>query len=67
MLTNKLSCVCYRIGLFSLKMLNNKEKALVLHHGMLGSARNLRPLCKGSVLNKYADLHLLDARNHGKY
>lgn len=32
---------------------------------MLGSAKNLRPLCKNSNLLNYVDLLLIDARNHG--
>lgn len=58
------------ISLKSIKLSNEnskKSKALIMHHGMLGSAKNLRPLCKNSRLLNYVDVLLVDARNHGTY
>jgi pimeloyl-ACP methyl ester carboxylesterase len=43
-----------------------KSKAMIMHHGMLGSGRNFKPLCTNSTLLNYVDILLLDARNHGK-
>lgn len=59
----------YFVSLNAIKLTETnlpKEKALIIHHGMLGSARNLRPLCKNSRLLNYVDVLLVDARNHGK-
>lgn len=60
---------CYFIALNSIKLSSSsiykKNSALILHHGMLGSARNLRPLCKNSNLLNFVDVILIDARNHG--
>ena len=58
----------YLISLNAIKLSNlecKKSKALIIHHGMLGSAKNLRPLCKNSKLLNYVDVLLIDARNHG--
>lgn len=41
----------YGISLNVIRQNNNKKTAFVMHHGMLGSARNLRPLVRGSSLN----------------
>lgn len=60
----------YRISLNYIKLTqnnNHRSKALILHHGMLGSAKNLRPLCKNSKLLNYVDILLVDARNHGTF
>lgn len=42
-----------------------RKNALIFHHGMLGSCRNLRPLIKSSHILAYCDVFLIDARNHG--
>lgn len=64
MLTKNIS---YPISLASIHLSASplKHSALVFHHGMLGSSRNLRSLIKSSRILAYTDVFLIDARNHG--
>lgn len=67
----KLVNVNYRISLHSIKLSSSPENvnntAVILHHGLLGSGRNFRPLLHSSHLLKFNDFLLPDSRNHGKW
>ena len=53
------------VTLNCIRNITGKDKLLLMHHGMLGSGRNLRPLLNGSSLGSSMDTILIDSRNHG--
>ena len=55
----------YRIALSSLKHSFGRERNIVIHHGLMGSAKNFRSLSKQPQIAQHANSFLLDARNHG--
>ncbi len=57
--------ISYSISLHSIKHDNNKKKNIIVHHGLMGSAKNFRSISKNQAFSKYANVHLIDARNHG--
>jgi pimeloyl-ACP methyl ester carboxylesterase len=55
----------YLISLSSIKHDFGKSRNLIVHHGLMGSSKNFRSICKNPAISKYANVHLIDARNHG--
>lgn len=55
----------YSIALHSIKHDNNKKRNIIIHHGLMGCAKNFRSISKNLAFSKYANVHLVDARNHG--
>ena len=53
------------VALNSIRTITGKDKALLMHHGMLGSAHNLRSFVNESSLSSSIDTILIDSRNHG--
>lgn len=64
MLVKKLS---YSIALHAIKHDNNKKRNVIIHHGLMGNAKNFRSISKNQAFSKYANVHLIDARNHGTH
>jgi hypothetical protein len=58
--------VVYSISLNSIKHDFGKKRNIIIHHGLMGSAKNFKSLSKHIAFSKYANSHLIDARNHGK-
>lgn len=57
--------ISYGISLNSIKNNFNRKRNLIVHHGLMGSANNFRGISKNQAFSKYANVHLIDARNHG--
>lgn len=55
----------YSISLHSIRHNFNKKKNIIIHHGLMGSAKNFRSISKNIAFSKFANVHLIDARNHG--
>ena len=55
------------ISLNYLKHHFNKKRNLVIHHGLMGSAKNFRTLSKNPAFSQHVNSYLIDARNHGKH
>lgn len=49
-----------------LHMDNLKPNNLVVCHGLMGSHRNFRNICRNPLVTSHANCYLLDARNHGE-
>jgi pimeloyl-ACP methyl ester carboxylesterase len=43
----------------------NRDRNLLIHHGLMGSAKNFRNISKNIAFSKYVNSYLIDARNHG--
>lgn len=56
----------YSISLSYLKFLNQRNRTMVVHHGLMGSSRNFRSIVKHPSISNYVDSYLIDCRNHGK-
>ena len=57
--------ISYSISLHSNTHNFNKKRNIIIHHGLMGSAKNFRSISKNQAFSKYANVHLIDARNHG--
>ena len=57
--------VAYSISLHSIKHDFGKKRNVIIHHGLMGSAKNFRTLSKHIAFSNYANSHLINARNHG--
>lgn len=55
----------YSVSLHSIKNDFGKKRNIIIHHGLMGSAKNFRSISKNVAFSKYANVHLIDARNHG--
>jgi len=55
----------YWISLASIKHELGRSRNMIIHHGLMGSAKNFRSISKNQAISKYANVHLIDARNHG--
>lgn len=62
MLLKKIS---YSVSLHSIRHEMKKKRNLIIHHGLMGSAKNFRSISKNQAFSKYVNVHLIDARNHG--
>ncbi len=59
--------ISYSISLHSIKHNFDKKRNVIIHHGLMGSAKNFRSISKNIAFAKYANTHLIDARNHGNF
>ena len=57
--------ISYSISLHAIKHNFDKKRNVIIHHGLMGSAKNFRSISKNIAFSKYANTHLIDARNHG--
>ena len=57
--------VRYRVTLNSISNNFNRNRNILIHHGLMGSAKNFRNISKAHSISSYANAHLIDARNHG--
>lgn len=53
------------MALASIKHIYNRNRNLVIHHGLMGSSKNFRSLSKTPAFSNFVSSHLIDARNHG--
>lgn len=60
-----LTKISFKVSLNSVKNISGQSKAVLMHHGMLGSGRNFRPLVNNSDTFNSVDTILIDSRNHG--
>lgn len=50
---------------YFLRFDNNKPNNLVVCHGLMGSHKNFRNICRNPLVTNHVNCYLLDARNHG--
>lgn len=62
MLTNR---VKFGVALACIKNISQHKRNAIIHHGLMGSAKNFRSLSKYPAFTKYVNTYLIDARNHG--
>ena len=55
----------YPIALTSIKNDNKRTRQLIVHHGLMGSSKNFRSICKHPSISNYVNTNLIDCRNHG--
>ena len=55
----------YPISLAYLKQINHKNRTMIVHHGLMGSSKNFRTVCKHPNISNYVNSYLIDSRNHG--
>jgi pimeloyl-ACP methyl ester carboxylesterase len=53
------------VKLHYLQFDNKKPNNLIVCHGLMGSHRNFRNLCKHPKIASHANCYLVDMRNHG--
>ena len=58
--------VKYQVALTSKIFELGKNRNILIHHGLLGSAQSFSHPDILKICSKYANIHLIDARNHGK-
>jgi pimeloyl-ACP methyl ester carboxylesterase len=44
---------------------NGQNNNLVVCHGLMGSHKNFRNICRNPLIASHANCYLVDARNHG--
>jgi pimeloyl-ACP methyl ester carboxylesterase len=62
LLTARLRC---SISLASTKTHLGRKRNLLVHHGLMGSGKNFRTICRSPAIANRCNSHLIDARNHG--
>lgn len=55
----------FGITLNSIKSYKKKPREMIVHHGLMGSSKNFRTICKHPSISDYVNTHLIDCRNHG--
>lgn len=55
----------YEISLSSIQHQFNRNRNMIIMHGLMGSAKNFRTISKAPAFSKYVNTFLVDARNHG--
>jgi hypothetical protein len=57
--------ILYNVSLASTHHNFGRNRNIIIHHGLMGSAKNFRSISKNIAFSKHANVHLIDARNHG--
>jgi hypothetical protein len=57
--------IIYNVSLSSTHHNFNRNRNIIIHHGLMGSSKNFRSISKNIAFSKFANVHLIDARNHG--
>lgn len=57
----------YTVSLHSTIHFYNRQRNLLMHHGLLGSSKDFAALATSLHFSKYVNFYLIDARNHGNY
>lgn len=53
------------VSLFSIKSDKRRPREMIVHHGLMGSSKNFRTICKHPSISDYVNTNLIDCRNHG--
>lgn len=56
----------YSVSLSFIKNDFNRNRDLIIHHGLMGNAKNFKNISKNSHISDYVNSYLVDARNHGE-
>lgn len=59
--------IIYNVSLASTYHNFNKNRNIIIHHGLMGSMKNFRSISKNIAFSKYTNVHLIDSRNHGTF
>lgn len=43
----------------------SRPRNMIIHHGLMGNAKNFRNISKNSHISDYVNSYLVDCRNHG--
>lgn len=53
------------ISLVCIKSNFNKDKNIIIHHGLMGNSKNFKSISKNASFSNYVNSYLVDCRNHG--
>jgi len=56
----------YSISLAYVKNDFQKNRNILIHHGLMGSSKNFKSISKNGSISNYANSYLIDSRNHGE-
>lgn len=55
----------FGVSLHSSTHFYNRERNLLIHHGLLGSSKDFTALAMSLHFSNYVNSYVIDARNHG--
>ena len=61
----RIKMIKYSVSLNYIKNLSNKDRTMIIHHGLMGSCKNFRGISKHPNISNLVSSFIIDARNHG--